>query len=117
MDTFEFLTVFSLETPRLVVIGPTPDAPTDLTEDSLGEDFVSMFWTIPATWTTPGGVTARIERKTGAGSFSEIATQTGTNDVYIDETVTAGEYSYRVRGSKAGAFSAYSNTLVVTIPA
>lgn len=60
----------------------------------------------------------RIERRTGAGAFAEIAT-VGPNVTTYSDTGLAAEttYTYRVRASNSAGTSAYSNEATATTPA
>lgn len=61
----------------------------------------------------------KLERATGGGSFSQIASleEVGVEE-YTDESVQPGKtYSYRVRAYNAIGVSDYSNTLSVSTPA
>lgn len=59
----------------------------------------------------------KIERKEGAGSYSEIATVTANTSVFTDSTVAASKsYTYRVRSYNGFGNSTYSNELLITTP-
>jgi len=65
--------------------------------------------TVTITWGAVTGATGyRLERSSGAGTFTQIATPTGTS--YNDTGLTPGTtYVYRVRAVKSASISAYSN--------
>lgn len=57
----------------------------------------------------------KVERATGAGTFSQIGTSLANVATYVDTTVVASTtYNYRVRATNAAGDSAYSNTATVT---
>lgn len=61
--------------------------------------------------------TFSIERKTGAGAFAEIATETFNIEQYHDMAVVAGTtYTYRVMARNAAGMSAPSNEISITTP-
>jgi len=58
----------------------------------------------------------KIERKTGAGAFVEIAQQGANATTYLDAAVVVGTtYTYRVRAFNSAGDSAYTNEATVTI--
>jgi len=58
----------------------------------------------------------KIERRTGAGSFSQIATVNAYTESYTDNGLAPGlQYEYRVRAYNVVGDSAYSNEASVTI--
>ena len=72
-------------------------------------------------WSNVGGETGYlIERRASeGGSFAEIAKTTADLTSYTDIPVEAVNYEYRVRAYRAGPqmiYSAYTNTVVSTIP-
>jgi hypothetical protein len=57
----------------------------------------------------------KIERKTGAGSFTQIAIVGANITTYADSGLTANtNYSYQVRATNSAGDSAYSNTASAT---
>lgn len=71
------------------------------------------------TWTdnSRGESGFSIEREQSGGQFAEIATVSADQTSYTDSGVQAGKtYTYRVRAFNAGAYSAHSNQLTVTLP-
>lgn len=90
-------------------------APTNLTASNVSATDVHLAWTDSA-----GDETGfKIERSTNGGSFSQIATTTGTGTTFDDTTVSAGtNYAYRVRATNSSGDSAYTNTAsITTVPA
>ena len=72
------------------------------------------------TWTDNANNEASylVERQTGTGTFTQIATLSANVTSYTDTTVAAGlTYSYRVRAATGTVFSSYSNTASVTLSA
>ena len=54
----------------------------------------------------------KIERATGTGTFSQIATVSANTTTYLDTSLAAGtSYSYRVRAYNTAGNSAYSNAV------
>jgi hypothetical protein len=57
----------------------------------------------------------RLERKTGAGAFAEVATIEPNRTFYRNSGLAAGTtYVYRVRAKQGGSYSGYSNEVTVT---
>ncbi|MEQ1760641.1 MAG: fibronectin type III domain-containing protein, partial [Vicinamibacterales bacterium] len=91
---------------------PAPEAPTALTATAPAA--AQLVWTDGST----NEVAFRIERAGTNGVFAEIATVGAGVTSYTDTTVLGSTvYTYRVRASNTGGFSAYSNTSTVTTPA
>jgi len=90
---------------------PPPNAPGNLTANATGTSTISLSWNDNAA--DENGF--KIERKTGVGAFSEIATA-GVNIVsYNDNGLSAGTtYVYRVRAYTGAVFSSYSNETTAT---
>jgi len=88
-----------------------PSAPTGLTATASSTGQVDLAWTD----TSNNETYFIIERATGAGAFSQLAT-VGANTVsYSDTTVAAATtYSYRVTATNTGGNSAPSNTATAT---
>jgi hypothetical protein len=88
---------------------PPPPAPTNL---AVSSPTTSADSTLQLAWSdndaTQDGVA--IERRTGGGSYSEIARVAGNATSYMDTGLTAGTtYTYRVRGWNSVGNSAYSD--------
>lgn len=94
-----------------------PQAPSDLSASVLSGNEIGLAWT-----DNSGGETGfKIERKTGAGEFTQIATVGANVKTYYDDEVEAGAYRYRVRAYNASGDSEYSNeanavVLAILIP-
>jgi hypothetical protein len=57
----------------------------------------------------------RLERKTGAGAYSEIVTLEPNRNCYRNTGLSAGTaYTYKVRAKQGGSYSGYSNEATVT---
>ncbi len=72
------------------------------------------------TWTdtTADETGFKVERKTGAGSFSEIATVAANATSYSDTGLTPGAaYTYRIRSTNAVGDSNYTAQLTPAVPA
>jgi hypothetical protein len=91
-----------------------PTAPSGLTATPVSATQINLSWTDNSSNETG----FKIERQTGGGSFSQIAT-TGTNVKTYNNTALTAEtvYSYRVRSYNGSGDSGYSNTITATTPA
>ena len=93
--------------------GQGPTAPSNLTATGISDTQINLSWTDNSSDETG----FKIERQTGGGSFSQIAT-VGTNvTTYNNTGLTPGTtYSYRVRAYNGSGDSAYSNTISASTP-
>ena len=93
---------------------PAPTAPSGLTATAVSSSQIDLAWTDNSN--NEDGF--RIEQATGGGAFAEIAT-VGAGVTTFNNTGLAAStaYSYRVRATNAGGFSAYSNTASATTQA
>ena len=73
---------------------------------------VAVGWTNNATNAT----SVVVERASGTGAFSVIATLAPDATSYLDTTVVPGAYSYRVAAVNAVGTSAYAGPVTVTVP-
>jgi len=81
-------------------------APTSLTATTVSSTAINLAWTDNAS----GETGFKIERKAGAGSYSQIGTAAANATSYNDTGLTASTlYTYRVRAYKGGRNGAYSN--------
>ena len=88
-----------------------PLAPSDLLANAASSNRINLSWTDHAAYET-GFV---IERKTGSGSYAQIATVGENITRYQDSGLTEGAaYSYRVRAINADGVSAYCNEVTAT---
>jgi len=97
-------------------IGPPPTlpaAPTGLTATVQGGNAVLLNWVDNAN--NEQGF--KIERKTGAGTYAQIAQVSANTTTYTDSGLSAGTYSYRVCAFNAAGNSGYSNEVTVTVGA
>lgn len=87
------------------VAGP-PAAPSNLKADPISNTRIDLTWT-----DNSGTETAfKIERKTGAGAYAQIATVGPNVAAYSNTGLTAGaSYCYRVRAAGSSGDSAWSN--------
>jgi Bacterial Ig domain/Fibronectin type III domain len=87
---------------------PPPPAPTDLAATS---PLTNADSTMRLAWSNneSGQSEVAIERRSGSGSYSEIARVAGDATSYTDSGLAAGTtYTYRVRASNSAGFSPYS---------
>ena len=95
-------------------VGTVPANPAGLSATATSPTSVSLVWLDNAIDET-GYV---VERATGAGSFSGLATLPANAVSYVDTTAAASTlYSYRVKATNAVGSSGYSNTATATTPA
>ena len=73
---------------------------------------MAVSWTNNATNAT----SVVVERASGTGTFSVIATLAPDATSYLDTTVLPGAYSYRVAAVNAVGTSAYAGPVTVTVP-
>lgn len=91
-----------------------PLAPENLAAESVTSEKVKLTWEDKSVNETG----FKLERATGGGSFSQVASLGEGIEKYTDESVQPGKtYSYRVRSYNAFGDSDYSNTLSVSTPA
>lgn len=73
---------------------------------------------VSLSWTAATGVkeSVKIERSTDGGSYSEIASVTGTATSYTDSSTSADHvYNYRIRYYNQKAYGGYSSVATVTM--
>lgn len=102
--------------PELVVITSqaVPSAPTGLTATAMASDQINLSWTDNAD--NEDGF--RIERRSGAGSFTEIVAVGPNINNYTNTGLAASStYTYRVRAYNQLGSSAYSNEAAAATPA
>lgn len=107
--TARLTAALGLSAPAVPAIGP----PTGLSATQDGED-VDLAWTAPVGETVLG---YRIERRVGAGSWSDLVADTGTTAVtYTDTTSTwTNSYEYRISTITAAGTSAPTAPASVTV--
>jgi len=92
-----------------------PDVPTNLAAVNVGGTQIGLSWTPP----TPSEATSyKIERKVGAGAYSDLVADTGsTATTYLDIGLTANTlYTYRVSGINGSGTGAASTEDAATTP-
>lgn len=88
-----------------------PSAPTLLAAVAISTSQINLSWTDNAN----NEFNFRIERKTGAGSFAEVATVNADVTTYSDTGLAAGTlYTYRIRAFNAAGYSSYTNEASAT---
>lgn len=91
-----------------------PAAPTNLAASAASSTRIDLTWTDGSSNETG----FKIERRSGSGAFSQIATVgagvAATSDIGLSPSTS---YSYRVRATNGAGDSAYSNTATVSTPA
>ena len=91
-----------------------PAAPTGLGTTAIVYNRVDLSWTDNASDETA----YQVQRATGGGSYSTIATLAAGATTYSDASVSAStSYNYKVQALKGSTVSADSNVLPVTTPA
>jgi fibronectin type 3 domain-containing protein len=94
----------------VVQILDPPSAPKDLAALEVGTTTVDLTWEENSNNET----SFRIERKTGAGVFTEIRMVPANSTFFRDTNLDpATNYSYRVRAGRVNVFSDYTNTVAV----
>jgi titin len=97
-----------------VTLPDVPAAPTNLKAGTLTKNSVSLSWTDNAS--NESGY--KLERKTGTGTYSQIATFNANTTSYTNTNLAPNTtYTYRVRAYNATGNSNYSNELSVKTPA
>lgn len=91
--------------------GPPPAPPTDLAATTVSDSQVNLLWTDNSS----DEMIFKIERRSGAGSFEQIA-DVGANVTSYSDTGLAAEttYTYRVRAANPDARSNYTNEATAT---
>jgi C1A family cysteine protease/transcriptional regulator CtsR len=92
-------------------VGPPPNAPSDLTATPVSSSQINLTWQDNSS--DESGF--KIERRTGTGSYSQIATVGANVTSYTNSRLSANTtYYYRVRAYNAAGNSNYSNEASVT---
>jgi transcriptional regulator CtsR len=92
-------------------VGPLPNAPSNLIATTISSSQINLTWQDNSSDETG----FKIERKTGAGSYAQIATVGAGVTSYSNTALTAGTtYYYRVRAYNAAGNSDYSNEASAT---
>ena len=86
-----------------------PAAPSSLVSSAASSSQINL------SWTSNNEIGFKIERRTGAGIYAQIATVGANISSYSNTALTASTaYSYRVRASNATGDSSYSNEVTAT---
>ncbi|MDW7676171.1 MAG: fibronectin type III domain-containing protein, partial [Bacillota bacterium] len=94
------------------VTGLVPDAPDRLTVTGTEKDRATLSWRDRSD--NENGFI--LERKTGTGNFTKVATLSANTTSYTDRDLTSGQrYTYRVKAYNDSGASGASNELVVQI--
>ncbi len=92
-------------------VGPPPNAPSNLIANTISSSQINLTWQDNSSDETG----FKIERKTGTGSYSQIATVGAGVTSYSNTLLSAGTtYYYRVRAYNAAGNSNYSNEVSAT---
>ena len=93
---------------------PAPGAPSNLTASAVSSSQINLSWAAGT-----GTIDSyRIERKTGAGAFAEVASVSGATLGHPDMGLTASTlYDYQVRACNTGGCSAYTTPASATTQA
>ncbi len=92
-------------------VGPPPNAPSNLVATPISSSQINLTWQDNSSDETG----FKIERKTGSGSYSQIATVGANVASYSNTYLSAGTtYYYRVRAYNAAGNSDYSNEASAT---
>ena len=85
-----------------------PNAPSGLTSTRESDNKNVLSWTAPSTSTTKPVTAILIERQVDGGSWSQIASVSGTATSYNDATTSADHsYAYRIRSQNSAGYSDY----------
>jgi parallel beta-helix repeat protein len=96
-----------------ITLNTIPVAPSNLTATAVSGSQINLSWADNSTNETG----FEIERKTGSGSFSQVATVLAGITTYSDASLSPlTAYTYRVRAYNATGNSSFSNEVSVTTP-
>ncbi|NJN26881.1 MAG: DUF5060 domain-containing protein [Cyclobacteriaceae bacterium] len=105
--------VYYLKYNNMPCLAGSPSAPSGLNAHVLSKDAVEL------TWSDNSGVEEgyMIERKTGSGSYEQVAFVWNNVERFVDRKVAPGTTNtYRIKGTSCAGESGYSNTVTVTSP-
>jgi subtilisin family serine protease len=98
---------------RAALAAIPPLAPTALAGTAASATQINLTWTD----NSAGETGYEVQRKTGSGNYSTLASLAANSVSYSDTTtMEVMTYSYRVRASNSGANSDFSNEVSVTTP-
>jgi transcriptional regulator CtsR len=110
-DSFGSTSAWSSSRYFKTAVGPPPNAPSDLIATPISSSQINLTWQDNSSDETG----FKIERKTGSGSYSQIATVGAGVTSYSNTFLSAGTtYYYRVRAYSAAGNSDYSNEASAT---
>lgn len=93
------------------VLVSAPAEPFNLTASAAGNSRVRLAWSVSSN--NESGF--KLERKTGLGSYSQIATPAAASNSFSDDGLDAGTtYFYRIRATNESGESAYATETSVT---
>src|SRR5262249_23189741 len=88
-----------------------PPAPTNLTATAVAASQINLAWSVNSVNETG----FKIERKTGGGTYSQLALAAAQANKYVDTGLTAGTtYYYRVRATNGAGDSLFTNEFNAT---
>lgn len=99
----------SLTIPAITYYAPAP--PIDVTNTRNTDTKNTITWTTPISTTTKPVSSIKVERSVDGGSWSEIASVSGTTSSYSDAGTSADHsYQYRVRTGNSAGYSDYATS-------
>lgn len=110
----------SVSVPIPAIAYTAPEPPTDCAASRVSDTSATVSWTNGATSTVKPRSNVLIERMTGDGNWTQIASAASTATSYSDNSISANHrYAYRVRSYGKGGYSSYSTAdgYVYTTPA
>jgi len=110
-------TADNFSNPAILTVDPVPTeapaAPSALTASVQGVDAIDLSWTDNA----DNEFGFKVERRSGGGAFSEIATVDRDGTTYTDTELSSGTaYTYRVRAWNSAGDSGYSGEASASTP-
>jgi FtsP/CotA-like multicopper oxidase with cupredoxin domain len=104
-------------TSNAVTVDPLPAAPTALTAVVQAAPQLPAGAQVALGWTNNavGATGVVVERASGTGAFSVLATLAPTDTAYTDTTVLPGSYRYQVRAVNAVGSSSYAGPVGVDV--
>ncbi|MGE5827108.1 MAG: Ig-like domain repeat protein, partial [Micromonosporaceae bacterium] len=102
---------------NVVRVEGVPKAPTGLTAVVAANPALPAGAQVELGWTNNATNSSSVvlERATGGGPFSVLATLAPTDTSYVDMTVQPGSYSYQVKAVSTIGSSAYAGPVTVTV--
>ena len=88
-----------------------PNAPSNCKNTRNSDTKNTVSWTAPSVTTTKPVSSIKVERSTDGGSWSQIASVSGTTSSYSDTSTSADHsYTYRVRSYNSAGYSSYATS-------